>query len=103
MSGDDVFRNWLAEVDVWVRELHRHPIREVPAAMVDMSRSSNKPKDKEALGLIFKKLSKRRNGALVKCDTYDVVTKKRISGLLEINSAQSKGIILTNVERKLLS
>ena len=69
-----------------------------------ISGSSNKPKDQKAWGLIFAKLSnsrKERNRPLAKVETYELISKGRLSGLLDIHFARSKGAILSNAREKI--
>ena len=74
-----VCKRWLAEVDTWIRKLHRNPIRGILARMVELVGNAFKPNDKESADSTFKKLIKRRGDrSLAKGELCAPTTKKRL-------------------------
>ena len=73
--------------------------------MVEVLRRSPKPNDRGAGDLIFKKLDNPNaeiSRSLANVGPCDVITGKWLFDLLELQYAQSKGIILDNVGRGII-
>ena len=72
--------------------------------MIEMLKLSDRPNDRDAVGLIYRKLRRRgkpSNKAFGKNEPYVAISKKWLLDVMGIHFAKSNEIILTNIRSRI--
>ena len=65
-SQKRIYEDWILEIDCWLIKFDRWPLSEVLDQSITMLGRSGKTKDRDAGGLIFRKLSKDKRDQFTK-------------------------------------
>ena len=99
-----IFEDCILEIDCWFRKFDQWPLSEVPGQMIAMLRMSDKTNDRDAGGLICRKLSRSKRGSykkMIKNEPFVAINNKWLMDFLEVHFAQSMGAILSGVRKKI--
>ena len=103
-SQKQIFEEWILEIDCWLRKFDHWPISEVVGLATAMWGMSGKTKDRDAVDLIFRKLSSQKRERVIR-KWLRVKTLVRLirNGYLGYPNCifRNKRAILTDIRQKI--
>ena len=105
-SEQAVFSEWISEFDCWFMKFDSWPLSDLLGKLILLLKA-NRAKDREAVGLIERKMSNRQNESF-KIATpgrkdFVVINRQRLLDLLEVHYKQSAGQVLSEIRHQIKS